>query len=211
MFVAPTPPSQVSPKLAGQLGPLEGIILRALEKDPSARYATMQELADAIAQAMDLIGTHGPSWPAPASPSQRPPRGIADELELPSLAELRNSVERASTTPPRSSTVRTVAMFVTAAVVLIAGAVIVASALGTSKERPTSVEAAIPPIGASSSVAAPLPQIPAPADTTTASATPIPSATEIPSHPVVKRPKPPSSARTTAVPELGPDPFLKGR
>ena len=47
MFVKPIPPSRVNAR-ARELGALEDVILRMLEKKPEQRYATMHELATAI-------------------------------------------------------------------------------------------------------------------------------------------------------------------
>ncbi len=72
LYVQPTPPSQLVPALAHQLGPLEEVTLRALEKDPERRFATMEVFADAIAAALEGI----------APPSTRPSRAPATPLEL---------------------------------------------------------------------------------------------------------------------------------
>ncbi len=45
MFVTPKPPSALRPELVGDLGSLEEITLRALEKKPEDRYQTMNGLA----------------------------------------------------------------------------------------------------------------------------------------------------------------------
>src|ERR1700710_1457249 len=62
MFAAPTKPSELTPS-GGQLGDLEAVILRALGKDPSARYATMGELAKAIERAIDVRASAAPKGP----------------------------------------------------------------------------------------------------------------------------------------------------
>ncbi len=88
MYMAPTPPSH----LAGtaQLGALEAILLRCLEKKAGDRYATLRDL---IADLDRLLTTAGEalSWPLPLSlPLQRAGSRLllADELELPSQEEL---------------------------------------------------------------------------------------------------------------------------
>lgn len=45
MFVAPRPPRELRAEIAPEL---ESVVMRCLEKSPAARYATMQELADAL-------------------------------------------------------------------------------------------------------------------------------------------------------------------
>jgi serine/threonine-protein kinase len=82
MYMAPTPPSQ----LAGieQLGVLEDITLRCLEKKPEHRYAALRELSHDLDLALRATGER------PSAPHQRraTPRSLlADELELPSRAE----------------------------------------------------------------------------------------------------------------------------
>jgi serine/threonine-protein kinase len=52
LFAAPPKPSERAPS-GVQLGDLEGVVLRALEKDPSERYQSMTELSAAIERAMD--------------------------------------------------------------------------------------------------------------------------------------------------------------
>jgi len=59
----PTPPSQLNP----QVGPeMETVIMRALDRDPDARYATMQALVDDLCRI--------PVAPQPVAAGQRPPR-----------------------------------------------------------------------------------------------------------------------------------------
>jgi eukaryotic-like serine/threonine-protein kinase len=84
MYMAPTPPSH----LAGtaELGALETILLRCLEKKADQRYATLRDL---IADLDRVLITAG----EPASRPQSRPRAatrslLADELELPSREEL---------------------------------------------------------------------------------------------------------------------------
>jgi serine/threonine protein kinase len=108
MFVAPQPPSQISPA-ARDLGALEEITLRALEKKPEDRYASMAELVDAIdgvvkfevdgrvSVAPRLDGS------APSRRSQAPPFRMADELEPPTLEEIRVAAD--SRMPPKRSLV----------------------------------------------------------------------------------------------------------
>jgi serine/threonine-protein kinase len=93
MFVQPIPPSQVS-AAARELGALEEVTLRALEKKPEHRYATMEEMAEEIQR----VVTFTPGGTVTIAPTTRdsrrprpmpaPPFRLANELELPSTAEI---------------------------------------------------------------------------------------------------------------------------
>ena len=94
MFVAPLPPSQVS-SAARDLGALEEITLRALEKKPEDRYASMADLVAAIDDVV-TFEVDGRVSVAPrvdgsaaSKRSQAPPFRMADELEPPTLEEMR--------------------------------------------------------------------------------------------------------------------------
>jgi hypothetical protein len=107
MFVNPIPPSQVS-SAARELGALEEITLRCLEKKPEDRFATMEDLVRAI-DAVVHFENDGRVSVAPrlddASPrhSRMPPRfKMADELEPPTLEEMRVASDVLPGTP-RSS------------------------------------------------------------------------------------------------------------
>ena len=82
MYMAPTPPS----RLVGidQLGVLEDITLRCLEKKPEHRYGSLRELSHDLEQAFETTGER----PSVARQQRAIPRSLlADELELPSRAE----------------------------------------------------------------------------------------------------------------------------
>jgi len=76
MFVQPIPPSQIN-AAARELGALEEVTLRCLEKKPEARYGSMEELSAAIDTAA-VVRTRrpgracSPRWPT--SSSRRPSR-----------------------------------------------------------------------------------------------------------------------------------------
>ena len=82
MYMAPTPPSQLTG--IEQLGVLEDITLRCLEKKPEHRYAALRELSHDLDLALRATGGR-----LSASRQRRAtPRSLlADELELPSRAE----------------------------------------------------------------------------------------------------------------------------
>jgi len=99
MYVSPTPPSEV---LGGskELGALEDITLRCLEKKPDRRFASMAELLaelDRIARLQDT----GEVELSPSSSGDR--KGVrsvlADELEAPSPEEVRIALGRAGVRP----------------------------------------------------------------------------------------------------------------
>jgi eukaryotic-like serine/threonine-protein kinase len=73
MFVQPVRPSEVSP-YAKDLGAIEDVILRALEKKPEARFASMEALAAAVRQAV-RVGPGGEVIALRGSASSAPPRG----------------------------------------------------------------------------------------------------------------------------------------
>ncbi len=77
MFVQPAPPSTVSP-LAKDLGALEGIILRALEKKPEARFSSMEALAAEIRNIVRAGSSAHPPMVRDGPPSRAP----RDPLEL---------------------------------------------------------------------------------------------------------------------------------
>ena len=64
MFAAPVKPSERTPS-GVQLGELDAVVMRALEKDPNARYSTMAELAAAIQRAIDARGSGPPPKDVP--------------------------------------------------------------------------------------------------------------------------------------------------
>jgi serine/threonine-protein kinase len=87
MFVKPTPPSQVSER-ARELGALEDVVLRALEKKPEQRFPTMKALAAEV-QRVTSFGPDGALRVARSSGvPPRPVFQLANQLELPSREEI---------------------------------------------------------------------------------------------------------------------------
>ncbi len=99
LYVAPTPPSVLLGGLT-ELGALEMVVLRCLEKKPERRYANMAELGDEIRR-IAHFGSDGSFTVEPAQPGERRVPRLADELELPSEEELRAITAR--TVMPRPS------------------------------------------------------------------------------------------------------------
>jgi len=66
----PPPPTRVNPRLPGTLN---GVLLRALARDPSQRYATAMQLADAVAAAAQRSAAPPVAAPPPSVPA-RPAR-----------------------------------------------------------------------------------------------------------------------------------------
>jgi eukaryotic-like serine/threonine-protein kinase len=99
MFVKPVPPSQVSER-ARELGALEGVILRTLEKKPEHRYATMQELAADI-ERVSSFGSDGAlrvaSVSGDAMAPSRPVFAMANQLEPATREEVNARVTRMTT------------------------------------------------------------------------------------------------------------------
>ena len=151
MFVTPLPPSQVT-AAARELGALEEITLRCLEKDPGRRFASMEDLAGALDRAV-RFRDDGSAEVAPRS-SRRPPRrarlAIADELEPPGVDETRVAAHRGGRRARIAAWVLagTSVLAVCAAVVLSRGAA--RSSRSPSEDRNSPVRGERPPLPSSS-------------------------------------------------------------
>lgn len=95
MFMVPEPPSHVH-EAARDLGALEDVTLRCLEKRPEARYASMEELMRDVESIVQFTGDKLEILrPSSHLKMARSSPGLADELELPSREELPESLEAA--------------------------------------------------------------------------------------------------------------------
>jgi serine/threonine-protein kinase len=208
MFVNPVPPSQVSPA-ARELGALEQITLRCLEKKPDDRYADTGELVKAIDAVVEFDqGGRMSVAPrldegAPPRQSRVPPRfRMADELEPPTLEEMRAAVDAAPELP-LSSPWKWIAL--AAGVIALASTVLVV----TRKTGPASVASSAPRASIPSTIVTP--SIPPPPPATSVAVTDTPDAA--PPKPEVKRPpvavappKPASAPTPTRAPAAKCDP-----
>jgi serine/threonine-protein kinase len=100
MYVSPTPPSEM---LGGskELGALEDITLRCLEKKPDRRYASMAGLLAELDQVARLQeGGELDVRPSTAGDRSNVRSVLADQLEAPSPEEFRIALGRAGVRPP---------------------------------------------------------------------------------------------------------------
>jgi serine/threonine protein kinase len=208
MFVRPVRPSQVSPAARG-LGAVEEITMVCLAKKREDRYASMEELAAALDEVVKTrsdgrieFADHLRARPSKYPASMRYP--MADELEPPSLAEMRVAID--SVLPPRR---------VIPWVFLIgAGAVIASAAVGWALLEHRAAPASSLPVESSPTPASPIPPPPPVATTTMAAAPPTPStrapasggSTAAPHAPPPKKPLPTGSG----IDDVG-DPFAAKR
>jgi serine/threonine-protein kinase len=230
LFAAPPKPSERAPS-GVQLGELEAVVMRALEKDPGERYQSMTELSAAIERAM--AGKAAALLPKPeAKPARTVPftsMSTADKIERSVARQLGEEEHR------RSRTRLVIAGFAVATVAVGGLALLVLEGVGPWAKRTEPVSSASPPGStvlasgepsasvATSSASALAPSIAAPSAATSASASAPAGETPVPAPPVAAtpaaatarsfagaggggRPKaPPAEPRPSARPEA--DPF----
>ena len=170
LFAAPPKPSERAPS-GVQLGDLEAVVMRALEKDPSERYQSMTELATAIERALE------------AKPGEQPPKAEAKPnrtLVLPSLSTA-DKIERSVTRQlveerQRSRRVRIVAGSFAVVTVVVGGIglLVLEGALSGSKKTELASASASPSASVIASAAA------STTEPSASVATPIAAATQAP-------------------------------
>jgi serine/threonine protein kinase len=193
MFVQPKPPSTVCPERAEELGPLENIALRALEKRPEDRYQTMHGLAADLEKA-----ERGESVERSIRPSSlRPPSGV--------ITGPGTTTRPRMSDPPRPPGVGGPTTLGSAAAV---GALVGLLAVGLfmllrwrgagDEPQPTASARVAPPVVAVTASASPQrPQAPPVASAT--GIPPVPSSTALVSaDPAASAPSPPATARAPA-------------
>ncbi len=179
MFEAPPRPTDIK---GAALGPLEGMILKSLEKSSDARYQSMGEL---IAD-LDRVAAGG-SLAMGGRPGVAPPAGLADALEP--------SMSYAVAEPPSSGGGKGLLLAVAAVVVLllvgggVGTAVFVLTADDDGQARAQSEDDAPPPAAAQ-----PAPAVPPAVDPTTVPTdvqpppTPTPAPAPVPHVSIVSEP-----------------------
>jgi eukaryotic-like serine/threonine-protein kinase len=213
MFVQPTPPSQVS-AAARELGALEEVTMACLAKKPEERFASMRALIEAIDDVVRARSEGKIEIARHSSPGSRPSKAphsvkwkMADELEPPSLAEMRvaiDSVLPAQRAVPWGWIVGSVAAL---AVIATAWAL-----LGRSTASPASAAVSSPSAALVAQPTSTIPPPPAPSASAEPAAPPLSSAAPVvdvasaPPAPAATRPPPRRAPRPTSVDDVG-DPF----
>jgi serine/threonine protein kinase len=179
LYAEPTPPSVHLGSVA-ELGALEQVTLRCLEKKPERRFASMSALALELRRIGKFTEDGGFTVELTELREPRGPR-LADELELPSSAELSSTLRRLAASERRPG-----GMVLTA---LVASTVVAVGAAWTwsflahrtlpaaSAPLVASARAIVGPVGPSSAPVAPRAAIPNPPDMPSAAVREIPVST----------------------------------
>jgi serine/threonine protein kinase len=196
MFAVPVKPSARTP--AGvQLGELETVVLRALEKDPAARYATMAEVSAALQRSMD-IGASG-------APKGEPRAGRTVRLEnAPSAADrIQSSVSRHVEEEKRRKRRAVVVAAVSAAATLSICALAVAfldDAKSSKSLLPPPPRVTAPPVSAPLLLAPPSPSPSASPSASSQAPPSMTSMTSVPAPDPVPGPNVPAAVRAAPPP-----------
>jgi serine/threonine-protein kinase len=130
MFASPDPPRTLDPRIGEDM---ERIVLRCLEKQPAARFQTMDELQAALGSAgaeasIPFVDTHSgttkmPPMPAPTSPPL--PRAVAGRVSPTTLRASAAEVSSGSSPPKGPGGRRGLMLALLGVPVFVAGAVAV--------------------------------------------------------------------------------------
>ncbi|HEX8792731.1 MAG TPA: serine/threonine-protein kinase [Polyangiaceae bacterium] len=213
MFVQPRPPSEVSPA-ARELGALEEITMTCLAKKPEERYASMKALLEAVHEVVQSrsegkieIARHSSPGSRPSKPPHSVKWKMADELEPPSLAEMRVAID--SVLPARRPVPWGWIAGGVGVLAVLAGAWALLGRAGTAPPPP---QTALPAPSAAAVVVAPTPTIPPPPapaaspEPTAAATTSAPAVASAPTAPAATRPPPRRTPRPSSIDDVG-DPF----
>ncbi len=192
MFVKPIPPSRVNAR-ARELGALEDVILRMLEKKPEQRYATMHELATAIERVssfasdgtLRVVASSGD-----VSAPSRPVFSMANQLEPATREEMDASMVTSTAARRRRAQARALVTYGGITLGVAALAIVV---FRLARSRPPGAPLPAAPVALTA------------AATSTATIPPPPSATPTPaSTPAPSAPAPPRSASRPSRPTTSP-------
>ncbi|MDB4938552.1 MAG: serine/threonine protein kinase [Labilithrix sp.] len=201
MFAAPAKPSERAPAGA-QLGELEAVVLRALEKEPSARYPSMKELGAALERAVS-----GRTSEAPRGDDR--PAATVPFMGMSTADRIQRSVTRQLLADQRRKR-RTIVVAAVSAAATLALCGLAVSLV----DSPGSSASSSPPAVASPSATAPVPvpvPVPDPAALAPVASATLPAATTSASPPSVPSPpSPPPPSPPPARPRPSPPPESAG-
>ena len=133
MFMVPEPPSRVS-AASRELGALEDVVLRCLEKKPEARYESIDALIEDVEAIARFSGDRLEiAKGSPERKRRRAAPSLADELEPPARDELRLS--RAADAPDLRTSRGAWGLAALAVAILIGGAVVALTRRPPSGDR----------------------------------------------------------------------------
>lgn len=152
IYVEPTPPSVLLGGLAA-LGALEQITLRCLEKKPDRRFPSMRALGEELSRVASF-GEDGSFSVSPLelriTPGKRSSPRLADELELPSVVEMR-AVRRGRKAGRAAPWMLAIGVL---AVISALVAILLSRARTRSSSRQTAASASAAPAGQPNEIAA---------------------------------------------------------
>jgi serine/threonine-protein kinase len=165
MFMVPEPPSAVN-AAARELGALEDVTMKCLEKKPEARFRSMDELIREVESIVQFAGDRLEVVRPSREFKKRPaPIALADELEPPARGEPRTILEVAGV--PRGPSPALIALAVVGGLAVLGGAIYGLRRAFTDTQvnaDATLVSPVVAPALPSASQAAALPPEPAPSN-----------------------------------------------